>query len=30
MRTDGKMALIDALDYWKTRSYEYMKGGKKF
>jgi hypothetical protein len=28
MMTGRNMALIDALDYWKMRSYGHMKGGK--
>jgi hypothetical protein len=30
MMIGGNTALIDALDYWKMRSYRHMKGGKKF
>ncbi len=28
MRTNGNMALIGALDYWKMRSCRLIKGGK--
>jgi hypothetical protein len=28
MTIGGNMALIDALDYWKMRSYGHMKGGE--
>jgi len=28
MRTNGNIALIGALDYWRMRSCRHIKGGK--